>query len=620
MSFLSGSGNSASGGWRFAGGLLAILALAAGLRFSTLGHGLRHAPHWDEQAFVESVALMLSRGDLDHRFYEYPGLFFYLSAPFVALTGTGSPASSAAYLAVRGVCAASGVASVALLGLLGRPRVGPAGALAAALYLAVSPVEVSVAQTIRPDVTLEVFALLALLALTGVGKRLLFDARAGFALGAAAAVKFTGLLLVPSYLLRRALTEGPRLKGAVIAGLAALLTFLAFTPYAILEAPSFLEGVSVQGRYHYAGAGPGTSYWAMFLVYLAVLWKALGPVCLLAAAGLYIGRSRWREIAPIALYPLLLLAVFATSPVRQERFILSGLGVIALFAGATVGEVSRVAPVGALLLVAVTATPLLASSLSELRALRQPSTRDRVADWLKAHAPTGARVLSSDPDLRLEANRFEVLLTGEAFETPGARRLLREVDFAVGGGRGMETGLRAVFRAEPQTTVEGAPLVVYEIPATERARYRPVPLGGARLRASENEAEIRNIVDAREATFWSPPRRPCPGAWVEVEFERKRLVARLEASPGAKVRRFGRRLKVLAPGVNGGLEPIATVPGRAPVREQPGKDPSQVLLFAPICADRLRLVEEGSSGHGWAIAELGLFEPLDPDGELATCP
>src|SRR5207245_9420354 len=143
--------------------LASILVLAAALRLTSLGWGLRHLPDLDERWFVENVGRMLAARDLDHRFYEYPGLFFYLLAPVLAFLhppdfGPG------AYLAARAVVAAFGVASVGLTYLLGRHLGGRAAGLAACLLVAVSPVEVFTAHMLRPDVALETFVLLAFLA------------------------------------------------------------------------------------------------------------------------------------------------------------------------------------------------------------------------------------------------------------------------------------------------------------------------------------------------------------------------------------------------------------------------------------------------------------------------
>src|SRR5687767_5059751 len=125
--------------------LLATLLLAAILRFAALGWGLRHTPHIDEQFFVENVRGMLARGDLDHRFHEYPGLVFYLLLPGVAAADRTTLAREG-YLLARGVVAAFGVLSVALAYRLGRAMAGTTAGLAAALLLAVSPIEVQTAQ------------------------------------------------------------------------------------------------------------------------------------------------------------------------------------------------------------------------------------------------------------------------------------------------------------------------------------------------------------------------------------------------------------------------------------------------------------------------------------------
>jgi len=92
--------------------LLAILLLAAALRAVGLGWGLRHPPHPDESVFLDNVALMLRSGDLDHRYYQYPGLFFYMLYPLVWLLPSGGDAPGpAAYQAARALVAAFGVAA-----------------------------------------------------------------------------------------------------------------------------------------------------------------------------------------------------------------------------------------------------------------------------------------------------------------------------------------------------------------------------------------------------------------------------------------------------------------------------------------------------------------------------
>src|SRR5262245_20432705 len=193
--------------------LLALILLAAtALRFYGLDAGLRHAPHMDERDFVENVWQMIEHRDLDHRYYEYPGLFFYLLTPALAAVKTAGPPGPRAYEVARGVVAAFGVLNVLLLHRLGR-RLGDARlALLAALLLALSPVDVQTSHMVRADVVLETFVLLALAAFLHVGERYADDLRAGALCGAALAVKFTGGLLLPAYGVRRILAPGARLR------------------------------------------------------------------------------------------------------------------------------------------------------------------------------------------------------------------------------------------------------------------------------------------------------------------------------------------------------------------------------------------------------------------------
>ena len=314
--------------------LASVLALAAVLRFGGLGWGLRHQPHIDERYFVDNVGWMLAHRDLDHRFDEYPGLVFYVLAPVLAWFGPPQFGADA-YLAARAVVAVFGVASVGLVYLLGVRLAGPATGLAAALILAVSPVEVQTAHMVRPDVVLEAFVLIALLGLTRVGTRLRDDMVAGASMGAAAAVKFTGVLLVPSYLARRLTVPGPRRWGVLAAGAAAMLVFAVCSPRTILDLDGGLAGLATQIGYHYDVRPRGAqSVAGMALTYGRVLLKAVGVVALaLAVAGVWLARRDWRRWLPLWLLPLTIVAVFSTAEVHHDRFVVPALGVIALCAG-----------------------------------------------------------------------------------------------------------------------------------------------------------------------------------------------------------------------------------------------------------------------------------------------
>lgn len=233
----------------------AVLVLGATLRFSGLAWGLRHTPDMDERYFVESVAEMLEHDDLDHRFHEYPALFFYLLRPVLALEPR--PFGASAYLLARGVVAAFGVLSVGLTYLLGARLFGRRTGLAAAAFLAVSPVEVHTAHMVRPDVALESFVLLGLLAFTRIGARVRDDLLAGAAVGAATAVKFSGVLVAVPYLAQRLVTPPFRFFRLVLAGTASIAVFALLSPYSFLHFGDFAKGVHTQVAYHYVVRGGG---------------------------------------------------------------------------------------------------------------------------------------------------------------------------------------------------------------------------------------------------------------------------------------------------------------------------------------------------------------------------
>ncbi len=292
--------------------LAGILGLAAVLRFAGLSWGLRHAPEGDETVFVANVAEMIRHHDLDQRFYEYPGLFFLLLRLPLSLLSPEALASSAAYLAARATVAAFGVASVFLVWVLARRLVSPRAGLIAALFLAVSPIEVSTAHMVRPDVVLETLVLLFYLVLFSQWREPLQDAMAGLALGAAVALKPTSILLLPSLVFERAMRPGRRLRGLVLAGLCAAGLAAIATPSLMVNPQGMLDGFRSQIRYHYSPVThrSGSALW----FYLGAVSQGLGPAaCFLVLAGAWKAKARWRQWIPVALFPAILIGVLSTA-------------------------------------------------------------------------------------------------------------------------------------------------------------------------------------------------------------------------------------------------------------------------------------------------------------------
>jgi 4-amino-4-deoxy-L-arabinose transferase-like glycosyltransferase len=589
--------------------LFGVLLLAAALRIAGLGWGLRHPPHPDEAVFVDNVALMIRNGDVDHRYYQYPGLFFYMVYPLVFLLPHDPPGPST-YLAARALVAAFGVAACALVDTLGRKAAGPRAGLLAALLLAVSPVAVETAHMVRPDVVLQAFTIVALLALLRVGPRLGGDALSGLALGLAAAVKFTAVFLVPSYLARRIVVAGPRVRGMLLAGAVALGVFVVASPYAVLHAGDFVAGVRAQVGYHYQERGLApVSYARMLLFYVGSWRKALGlPGALLCIVGLVPALRSGRVWVPFLLLPATAIAVLATSDVKHDRFLLPALSVGFLLAGMG-AECLAGSRRGAFVLIAgvATAFPLL-SSLDYTRGVASPSTRDRALDAVNANASRGGLVVSSVERLGLDPFRVDVLELDGLGRSQRAQ--IQEAELVVSTERDdpeAVAGLDELLQAEPVNPWNGPAITVWRVPASARPVRRRLRLEPRWLSASDNPAELPQAADGDVDTWWRTESVQRPGDWLQVTLPEPVRLDRIELDVDGDGRMAARKLKLLVSADGREFVETAARSGRPALDDQrvEGKTHSQVLLLTPpVDARAFRLVLTRPGTHRWGVAEL----------------
>lgn len=596
--------------------------LAAALRFTGLGWGLRHPPHGDERVFVENVQQMVEQDDFDHRYYEYPGLFFYLLRPLLARAGEPGPR---AYLIARGVVAAFGVLGCAAVYVLGRRLAGPAVGLVGALLLAVSPVAVHTAHMVRPDVVLQVFVTIGLVALLRVGPRPRHDALAGALIGLATAVKFSGAFLVPSYLLRRALAPGPRVKGVLLAATAGLTVFLLATPYALINAREFVAGVQTQVGYHYEeGEGAFASGLGMAPAYALAWVRALGlPAALLALGGAVVAlRADARRWLPLIALPVVTLTVMATQRFLFSRHLLPSLAVTALLAGLAVERLARAASrridVPPAVLTAglglLAATVPFVQSAEYVRDIARPGTRDLALDWVEAHVPDGARVLSTVERLGLDARRLEV--TEGPRLLPADHPWTAEMDYVLATTADdpqAVDGLVERARFEPASDVAGPVIRALAVPASVRPAHRLLALSPEMLRSSENPAELPRAVDGTIETLWRTDDPQRPGDWVAVALPEPTVVSRVELLLGPHGRFAARELQVAVSEDGVSWIEVRSRPVRPAVdRQRPEKGPaSQVLVLVPGVKTRfVRVGLRRSGAHRWGIAELGVLSPV----------
>src|SRR5262249_6672649 len=152
-----------------------------------------------------------------------------------------------------------------------------------------------------------------------LGARAREDVLSGVVIGAATAVKFSGILLVPSYLTARLLGPGLRPRKLLYAGLASALAFALCSPYSVLDLSGAVEGARTQVSYHYAqDPGVAESYWVTAWTYVLILWKAMGPAALpLIGAGIVLAWKDWRRWLPLLVFPLATVGVFSTADVHH---------------------------------------------------------------------------------------------------------------------------------------------------------------------------------------------------------------------------------------------------------------------------------------------------------------
>lgn len=559
--------------------LAAILVVAVGLRFTALGWGLRHLPHNDERAFVESVAAMLAAGDLDHRFYQYPGLFsYFLATPLRVLPPPRT--TPRAYLLARGVNAAFGVLSVLLVYVLGRRIAGERAGLFAAGLLAVCPPEVRTAHMVRPDVTLHAFVLLALLAFTRLGTRLRDDVVAGMAIGAATAVKFSAPLVAPAYLVRRLAAEGFRWWKVALSVAASLVTFAVLSPYTLLS-PDSWAGLEKQFGFHYRPRPGALDYGDTAAAYGELLLLAVGPVGLaLAVAGAWLGRRNWRDTLPLVVLPLTFVAVFSTADVRQERFLIPCLGAVCVLAGLAVQRVATWrGRAGLALGVLALASPTI-ESLAYVRAISGPTNKDRAADWITEHYPNGARVLvTAATDLGIDRSRFEVTSVYGLRTTKPL--LLGEQDLLIAGlrDRAFRDGLERVEVIKGETPYAGDYVFVLAPSPADRPAYVAIDLAQAAVTGTA-----------------------VGSAALEVSLPAPVVLGRIEIAPGPGAAEAALEISVKRPGA-AEFEPVKVVAGRPSFAEQVAPR-SQVYVLDGESAVALKLTPRSAWPAGWSDARL----------------
>ena len=390
-------------GWWLAG----IVVLGLLLRFWGLAWGLpeRIDLHPDEHEYVVQHALNVSWQRPDPGFINYPSFLCYSTALLHGALKRLDPARPdwKAYAEGRAISAAYGTLTILVVFFLARRLGGNAkGALLAALWMALLPLNVWESHVAVTDVMMTFWTLLALLA----SVRLFEDpclrraVWAGLCAGLATGSKYTAAIvcLAPFVALLLAdLTWKRRIQWLLVAAACALAACFVVTPFSFLRLGDTLKALAYENA-HTHGFHPGFSLPAdgwqyhRFVYQFVAAWPfSLGfPLYLAALAGTAWfarrkDRRKWILLAFGAVW-FLETGSMTLVPLRYYHPLLA-LG--ALFAGMWLGaELDRPAGTGrrraGLAAVLLVAAYTFAFTWSTAR--RYPhDTRVAAAQWLKTY-------------------------------------------------------------------------------------------------------------------------------------------------------------------------------------------------------------------------------------------
>ena len=253
--------------------LVAILALAAGLRLWGLGHDLPFSYFGDELHLMKR-AMALGSGDLNPHWFNKPGFLMYLLLGFYGLYFVvgfvfgrfESVDEFAAHfltdhgpflLIGRSVVFLAGLALVWLVYLIGKRGLGsPRAGLIGALVAAVLPSLVTASQTIKADAPCALLAAVSVyIFLKAKDQETLRGlAFSALAAGAAMGTKYCGIILLPAYLLWEltASMRGRRSWASTVKRSSVLVTifivgFFVTSPYNFLD-PTWARSLWNRGQ------------------------------------------------------------------------------------------------------------------------------------------------------------------------------------------------------------------------------------------------------------------------------------------------------------------------------------------------------------------------------------
>ncbi len=414
--------------WLAALPLVAIVVIAAGLRFWAIDFGRPHPLVRPDEKEILQPSYRFAEGDLNPRYHVYPGLYLYLvwlwgeaglalrrleipTPPYPMtllrdLQGVPGGANGATLVFGRALSAVGGTATAVVAYVLARRTESRAVAAVAGALVATCYLHVRDSHVCKPDVLLGLFLLPALAASARVLRTptAAAGAWAGFWIAIATGMKQPGILmLIPLYVAnvlgstatgwRRLLPGAATWAGAVVAA----IVFLATSPYLILDASFVWRQMSP--AIDSVIAPTGTRQERALLYHITTSFRHGTGIAfeLLAAPALVMALLSREPLYRIGgVFALVWLAVIGGSPVHHVRYLTPLVPVLAILVAVLMGRIAaragRHAAAALALATALVVWEPLGSSIAHDRILAQTDTRVLASQWLAAHAHPGDMV------------------------------------------------------------------------------------------------------------------------------------------------------------------------------------------------------------------------------------
>ena len=385
--------------------LSGVLLVGLALRLWSLDHGLPLVHNLDEASHFVTTAARMSWTDLNPRYFQNPpGFTYLLRLIFVFVPDT----TTTLFIVGRAASAVLGVAAAALVFVAARRLYDQAIALAAAAFLSVAFLPVFYGHFALNDAPTLAPLCVALVGVAGVstrGRRLDYVV-AGVGLGAATATKYTAagvaLAIAVAWFIRVRDGAGlrPSMRDLAVAAAAALGAFVVLNPFSVLDADSFVAGVSRQQHYTAEIGKIGLDDTTGWQYYLWTLTWGFGvvPAALAAIGAVVAWRRNWRLIAPWLAFAVATWLFIGAQTRFYARWLLPVYPAFAVCAGLGVVAIARLVTgrwrpvfVAALLTVAL-AQPVV-TIVHNNRVLGRTDTRGQAEDWLLRNVPRGQKLV-----------------------------------------------------------------------------------------------------------------------------------------------------------------------------------------------------------------------------------